>query len=136
MAEQKTFILSIEDDEISRLILQTMFTQIMVDIEAQIWPDSVDFENKIASLEQIPQMIIMDIKVIPIDGFQMLKIVRRLDTFKDTKIIAFTASIMPEQINKLKKAGFDGLISKPIVRHLFPQIISSLLAGESIWYIS
>jgi two-component system, cell cycle response regulator DivK len=136
MTEQKTFILCIEDDETSQLILKTMFTQIMTNVDVQIWKDSADFVKKINALERVPQLIIMDIKVIPLDGFEMLKILRENDDFENVKIVAFTAGVMPQQVNKLKEAGFNGLISKPIVRDIFPQIINSLLRGESIWYIS
>ncbi len=136
MEKQKPYILCIEDDETSQLILHTMFTQIMVDVEAEIWPDSIDFENKIASIKKIPQLIIMDIKVMPINGYRMIQIIREKESFKETKVVAFTAGVMPEQVQRLKDAGFEGLISKPIVREIFPQMVDSLLAGETIWYIS
>jgi two-component system cell cycle response regulator DivK len=136
MTDSTPFILCIEDDETSRFILYTLLNQVMDYTNAQIWPDSVDFERRIESLEEIPQLIILDIKMVPIDGFEMLRLLRKNEAFQDTKIVAFTAGVMPEQVNQLKDAGFDGLISKPIIRQLFPKIIGSLLAGESIWYIS
>ena len=130
------FILCIEDDETSRFILNTLLIQIMAYTNAEIWPDSNDFEQKIKALAEIPQLVILDIKMMPIDGFEMLRLLRKNEAFQDTKIVAFTAGVMPEQVNQLKDAGFDGLISKPIIRQLFPKIVGSLLAGESIWYIS
>ena len=136
MTESTPFVLCIEDDETSRFILHTLLNQVMGYANAQIWPDSIDFKGKIESLEEIPQLVILDIKMMPIDGFEMLRLLRKNEAFQDTKIVAFTAGVMPEQVNQLKDAGFDGLISKPIVRQLFPKIIGSLLAGESIWYIS
>ena len=136
MIDTTPFILCIEDDETSRFILNTLLIQIMGYTNAEIWADSIDFEQKIESLEELPQLVILDIKMVPIDGFEMLQLLRKNEAFQNTKIVAFTAGVMPEQVNQLKEAGFDGLISKPIVRQLFPKIVDSLLAGESIWYIS
>jgi len=136
MTNSNPFILCIEDDESSRFILHKLIVDIMKYSDAEIWPNTVDFENKINELKKIPSLILVDIKMAPLDGFAVLHLLRQNENFQNTVIVAFTASIMPEQVNKLKKAGFNGLISKPVVRHLFPKILDSLLAGESLWYIS
>ena len=48
-------------------------------------------------------------------------LVDALDVFKQSKIIALTASVMASEVKQLQDAGFDGLIGKPVMRHVrFP----------------
>ena len=53
----------------------------------------------------------------------------------DAVIVAMTANVMSYDIEQLQQAGFDGLIGKPVVRRIFPQLVERLLAGESVWYV-
>lgn len=61
--------------------------------------------------------------------------IRADENYKDTTVIAMTANVMSHDVDKLKKAGFNGLIGKPILKENFPQHIERLLAGEPVWYV-
>src|SRR5690242_21427523 len=50
------------------------------------------------------------------NGFQMLQMVREDSVYCDTKVVALTASVMNEEVERLRKSGFDGAIGKPIPR--------------------
>ena len=135
MTEVPSLILGIDDNHTNRFLLDKLITRVM-NYRIEMWTDSIDFDEKVNGLKEIPQLVIMDIKVYPMNGFEMLKRLRENDAFRDTVIVAFTGNVMPDQIEELKDAGFDGLISKPIDRQAFPKMIDSMLAGESIWHVS
>ena len=42
---------------------------------------------------------------------------------------------MPSDVALLQQAGFDGLIGKPLVHKIFPELLHKILAGGPIWYI-
>ena len=42
---------------------------------------------------------------------------------------------MVHDVAQLQKAGFDGLIGKPIAHKIFPRLLESILADEPVWYI-
>jgi hypothetical protein len=42
---------------------------------------------------------------------------------------------MSHDIEQLREAGFSGLIGKPILKEIFPELVEKLLAGESVWYV-
>ena len=130
------FILSIEDDADSREVLRILLCEVMGFSNVQFWPDSAGFIDKLLALPEKPELILMDIRIHPINGYEMLRRLRRHPALKDIRVVAVTASVMEEQVGQLKEDGFNGLIGKPIVRHLFPGILHQILAGESIWYIS
>ena len=129
-------VLVIEDDDINRKILQFFFTKAMGIRRFEEWSHSANFIERLSTLPNRPDLIIMDIMIAPIDGFEMIKLVRECEEFQDLKVIAHTASVMRAQVQEMKSSRFDGLISKPITRELFPQLIDRIMQGESIWYIS
>jgi len=46
-----------------------------------------------------------------------------------------TASVTVSDIEDLKKAGFDGLIAKPVRKKVFPELLDRILSGDAVWYV-
>ncbi len=69
-------------------------------------------------------------------GFEMLDVLHQLDWSSQTPIIAITASVMNEEIQQLKTAGFTGCLAKPIDLNTFPDTFNRILAGERVWRIT
>jgi CheY-like chemotaxis protein len=101
----------------------------------EIFEDSKDFLSRVRNLPLQPDIILLDIHVSPFNGFQMLQMIREDLAYFDTKVVALTASVMNEEVERLRKSGFDGAIGKPIPLSTFPVIIERILNGESIWQV-
>ena len=71
----------------------------------------------------------------PYDGFELLNMLRRDPELEDSKVVALTASVMSEEVARLKESGFDGAIAKPLNIEAFPDFIAKIINGESVWYI-
>jgi CheY-like chemotaxis protein len=71
----------------------------------------------------------------PYDGFEMLQMIRQRTRFNDTPVVALTASVMNEEVQKLRQAGFNGCLAKPIDMNTFPDTLNRILLGESIWRV-
>ena len=61
-----------------------------------------------------PCVILLDIKLPGIDGFEVLRLLRANDATRDTPVIAVSASAMPADVERGLAAGFDDYITKPI----------------------
>lgn len=61
-----------------------------------------------------PDLIILDIHMPNVDGFGVIETLRQEAEFKDTPIIALTASAMMGDRERAMAAGFTGYITKPI----------------------
>ena len=131
-----TTILYVDDDPMSRDVLQILFHKIMGIPHLYLLANSEQFMDKIAALPQPADVVFLDIQVRPLDGYQMLALLRQTPTYTNTPIIALTANVMASDVDKMKEAGFSGLIAKPITNRLFPLLFKKILAGESVWYIS
>ena len=98
--------------------------------------DSRDFAERLAALPQPPDVILLDIHVPPLSGFEMLNILRHSPDHCLKPVIALTASVMNEEIIKLRAGGFDGAIAKPLRYQTFPDLLTRVLRGEQVWHVA
>ena len=135
MTDAQPSFLYVEDDAFSQQVLRMILTRVMGYSKLTEFEDSKDFMERLKALPEIPTIIFLDIQVQPLNGYEMLKLIRSDATYQASKVIALTASIMPSDVVMLQKVGFDGLIGKPIAHKLFPGLVQKILAGEPVWYI-
>ena len=124
-----------EDDPLSREVMKVCLTRGIGYHNVYIFEDSVDFENRLSSVGLKPDVVFLDIHIEPVDGFEMLRIIRQSETYQSTKVIALTASVMNEEVTLLKVAGFDGVIAKPLDYDAFPSVLRRILKGEQVWHV-
>lgn len=65
-------------------------------------------------LEQLPDLVLLDIGLPDIDGYQILGQMRAHPQAKKIPAIAFTAKAMMDDIERAETAGFDNYIVKPV----------------------
>jgi CheY-like chemotaxis protein len=61
-----------------------------------------------------PDLILCDLQMPVMDGFEVLQQLRQDEALRHTPIVAVTALSMPEDRQKVLRAGFNGYFSKPI----------------------
>ena len=74
-----------------------------------------------------PDLIICDIQMPKMDGYQMLVALRQDPKLQTIPVIAVTAFSMPGDQLKVMDAGFEGYISKPIVPETFVAQVTAYL---------
>jgi two-component system sensor histidine kinase EvgS len=82
-------------------------------------------ENGIQAIELTknaePDLILIDIRMPIMDGYQALK---EIKAFSNVPVVALTASVMSNNIERLKLDKFDGYIRKPVrKKDLFKELI-------------
>lgn len=77
-------------------------------------------------------VIFLDLEMPGVSGFDARILLR--EQIEDVPIIAYTVHV--SEINRVKKAGFDGFIGKPLDHALFPSQIARILNGEAVWEIA
>jgi CheY-like chemotaxis protein len=128
-------IVYLEDDSYSREVLDLVLSGEMAIPHVTIFEDSTDFMRRLAALDPTPNMFFLDIHVKPHTGFAVLEMLRNDPKYTNAIIVALTASVMNEEVQRLKTAGFNGVIAKPIDMDTFPDMFARLLRGEKIWRI-
>jgi len=74
-----------------------------------------------------PKVVLMDIQLPGQDGFAALRVLRADPATADLIVIAFTASVMTDDVARVQEAGFDGFIAKPISVREFSEQVRRLL---------
>jgi signal transduction histidine kinase/ActR/RegA family two-component response regulator len=77
-----------------------------------------------------PDLILMDIQMPNMDGFEATKKLRSDPGFKRTPIIALTALAMSNDRERCLEAGMDEYITKPVHLRGLVKIIGNFLGGE------
>lgn len=133
---ETTIICYFEDDDNSASIVEFILEYIL---GCEIVYIRNNTDNPLEFLKQCnprPTLILLDIHIKPNSGYQVLDMIRNDPELAGVKVIALTASFMKEDVGKMKKAGFDGGIAKPIDKHLFLGLLTSVINGDEVWSIS
>jgi len=95
---------------------------------------AVNGEDALEEFEAwLPQLILMDLQMPIMDGYEAMRRIRAGAVGKDVKIIAVTASIFGETNREARGAGADDLILKPFGESELFVKIHTLLGAEYIY---
>ena len=112
-------VLLVEDVEINRLIAQNLLEQAGLIVDHAI----NGLEATKMALKNKYDLIVMDIQMPVMDGFEATKIIRSYPEYLNTPIIAVTANASPIEKELCIVAGMDSHLTKPIQ---FEQVIPEL----------
>jgi CheY-like chemotaxis protein len=92
-------------------------------------------DSAIALAESLPgvDLFLVDIYMPGETGYDIIKRIRQHPRLKSAKVVALTASVMHGDIRRVKEAGFDSFIGKPVRPARFAEQVRQILAGESLW---
>jgi two-component system cell cycle response regulator DivK len=125
----------VEDDEASIIVMKAIVEKVMKLQTLHVLQNGDDFMQQVEQLGVRPDIFLFDIQMKPFDGFELLIMLREDPQYDDSKVVALTASVMSEEVARLKRRGFDGAIAKPLNIEAFPDLIARIMDGESVWYI-
>jgi two-component system cell cycle response regulator DivK len=80
-------------------------------------------------------LILMDIRLPYEDGYEALRKLRADPELKQIPVVAVTAYASEEQMERARRAGFDGFIGKPLDPDRFPDQIRRALGREPVWEV-
>lgn len=135
MTPEVPTILYIEDDEQSSQIIHFILIRIMHLPAPYLFRDSENLLGRIANLPRKPDVILTDLHITPHNGYDILHMVRSQADYQRIPVVALTASVMSDEVEKMRKAGFHSLISKPVRAHYLQTHLPEILQGKSVWVL-
>jgi two-component system, cell cycle response regulator DivK len=116
-------VLVIEDNptnmKLAHLLLKTSGHDVLQAVNAL---DGIDIARK-----ELPAVILMDIQLPGMDGLTATRMLKQESITSHIKIIALTAFAMKGDEEKMRQAGCDGYIAKPIRYKEFLETVDGLL---------
>ncbi len=105
-------LLLVEDVAINRELVKTVLAPFDIEIETA--------EDGVAAIEAFRHgafdLVLMDVQMPVMDGLTATQRIRALSspTARSTPIVAMTANVLPDQIDRCLEAGMDGHLGKPM----------------------
>lgn len=116
----KAVILVADDVEQNRKLIKESFDATLIEVI-----EAVNGQDAIDKVKSHPiDLILMDIRMPILDGYSATRMIK--ESF-DIPIIALTASIMLEDLTRIKEQRFDGYLRKPVSKNeLYNELVKYL----------
>lgn len=102
-------ILTVDDSASMRMLLRASLTAQGFRIEA-----ANDGVQGLSRMHEIaPDLLITDINMPEMDGFELIEAVRRVDRFRGTPILVLSTEFTDDKKQRARSAGATGWITKP-----------------------
>ncbi len=107
--EGKSKILVVEDNADNRLTVRAILGDTYSIIEAVNGEEGLE-----KTVSELPDLILLDISLPKMNGFEVVKILKDNDKTKNIPVIALTAKAMKNDREEILAAGCDEYVAKPI----------------------
>jgi two-component system cell cycle response regulator DivK len=120
-------ILIVEDEEANIAVLLNILELMMQQEQVVVARDG--HEGIQMAYEHSPEVILMDLSLPKLDGWEVTRSLKSNPRFKDVPILALTAHAMVGDRDRALKAGCDDYFSKPIEVDEFIQFMRPYLTA-------
>ena len=122
--DNKKRILIVDDDKgMVDAIYRVLKREKIYDLE--IAYDGFEAGQKFSDFK--PSLIILDIKMPGLDGYQLCSRIRSNLKNKDVRILLISGDIGPKEIRQINQSGADDYLEKPFKNHTLKEKIEDLL---------
>lgn len=118
----------IDDNENARRLIRTFCLKAGLEVISES-PSAIEGLHELQRLEDIPDLILSDIMMPDMDGYELAQRVKSKD-FARAKLIAVSSDASPGSAKKAKASGFDAFITKPLTERGFINILKTVLGDR------
>lgn len=127
-------VLVVEDDENNRLVVSRLLRLAGVS-DDRIFTAVGDASGYLASGAAKVDLVLLDLQLPGKDGYAVLGEPRSDPATRDLTVVALSANVMRQDVERCREAGFDGFIGKPIDGRRFRETFARILEGEGVWTV-
>lgn len=120
-------ILVVDDHPANLALLEHLLTHHGYEVHT-----AEDAVTALAAIErQLPRLILMDLQLPGIDGFELTRRLKAAPRTAHVPIVAVTSYAMSGDAERALAAGCDGHVTKPIDTRAFPDVVAGYLSSEA-----
>ncbi|MDD5217638.1 MAG: PAS domain S-box protein [Candidatus Omnitrophica bacterium] len=121
--------ITVDDHKSSRHILDTYVQEFGMTIFLST-ASAQEVLDWLSSHKTLPDIIFSDVLMPEIDGYELAKIIRSQDKFRNIKLVAITSDARPGSAKTCQDAGFDAYLPKPMIKGELLRVIQSTLGDK------
>jgi two-component system cell cycle response regulator DivK len=124
-------VLVVEDNLQNLLLISRLLDR--MGVRQYEWKSSGWEIMEVAQTMPRVDLVLLDLNLPLEDGYEVLAKLREDAHFAKARVVAVTADSDQASMDRAKQAGFDGFLGKPIVVSKFPDQVTEVLQGKSVW---
>lgn len=127
MKKENTYSVFVaDDDEDDRFLMKVAFDKCCPEARIEFAVDGLDLMSALEQSPSRPCLIILDLNMPRLNGFDSLKILRAATKYKETPIIVFSTSSSERDIQKAQRLGANEYLVKPIDMQSLSDMVNKL----------
>ncbi len=112
-----------------RALKKTALTKLVYHVKDGV--EALDFlfatgEYSNRDVENTPKVIVLDLKMPKVNGFDVLKIIKADNRTLMIPVVVYTSSKEPEDIHKCNKLGVNSYVVKPVESDKFTRVVAEM----------
>lgn len=127
-------VLYVEDEESDALFMQRAFRKAGLESALRVVGDgqaAMDYLSGAGAYAErgrypLPRVVLLDLNLPVVSGFEVLKWMRNQPVFKITPVVVFTSSPRAEDRQRARELGADEFVEKPNSALLFGNVVQTL----------
>ncbi|MCC4213261.1 response regulator [Leeuwenhoekiella parthenopeia] len=132
---RSNYILAVEDDENDITLMKRIFQKQMPDYFIKYISDGEEALQYLRSTkfkEELPRLILLDIKIPKVNGLELLKNIRLIEEYKSIPVVMLSSSDREDEIQLSYHLGANSYIEKP---KTFTDLSRTLPAMMDYWIV-
>ena len=139
MIHERSTILVVEDDANDLFFLKRAFSTLQKQCDMRAVGDGAEAIDYLRGVDEysdrerfpLPALILMDLKMPRIDGFEFLAWLRREPGLKMIPVVVFSSSNLPQDVHRAYELGANSFIVKRDDSNVLPETLKIL---ASYWF--
>lgn len=123
-ADPKGRVLLIDDDVAVRQGYERLLAKAGYDVRTAPSP----YEGLELTADWPPDLILLDLVMPTISGFEAVKVFKRKTNTKDAVLVAFSGMISDDELTRFRRIGFDEVLPKPAAANALVERVQGFLA--------
>jgi len=118
----------VEDNPPDVLLLKETLKHRQIAFMLEHYANGEDAAKAFRSMTRVPDLILLDLNVPRVNGFELLVLIRRHPVLSQAKVAVFTSSRLPGDKIQSEQLGADAFITKPLGLQEFLGTVGAAIA--------